>query len=119
MLRFHRFNMNKKNVLQLAALSAIGSFLAGISYERNRYFNRLNKSENPYLLYARSDIKKVHQLSQNHLISKKVWININKILTAFGQTWPTHFWYSFCCYSSCVKTHWRNVTSQYWNESCI
>lgn len=63
--------MNKRNVFRLAAFSGItiGSFLAGISYERNRYLTKLNESENPYLLYAKSGIKKVTHILQANLIS--------------------------------------------------
>lgn len=55
--------MNKKTLFRLATVSGItiGSFLTGISYERKRCISKLNESNNPYLLYASDDIKKVRE----------------------------------------------------------
>lgn len=59
--------MNKKLAFRLAAISSItiGSFLGGINYERNRCTKLIDQTNNPYLLYASDELKKVSQSIQS------------------------------------------------------
>lgn len=68
--------MNKRTVFRLASLSGItiGSFVGGIAYERNRCITQLEKSTNPYMIYASDDIKKVIFNSSHSLRSSKDFV---------------------------------------------
>lgn len=61
--------MNKRTIFRLASFSGItiGSFVGGVAYERNRCITQLDKSTNPYMIYASDDIKKVIFNSSNSL----------------------------------------------------
>lgn len=53
--------MSTKSLLRFATYSSltIGSFFTGIAYERNRFINKLDQTADPYILYARNDIRNV------------------------------------------------------------
>lgn len=53
--------MNKRLAFRLATISGltIGSFLGGITFERKRCITLFDQTNNPYLLYASDDLKKV------------------------------------------------------------
>lgn len=91
------FKMSPKSLFRLATYSgiSIGSFFTGIAYERNRFNNKLDQTDDPYILYARNDIRNVS------LILRKVKSNCLKCVVLMSSNYRdivdciariAHFW---------------------------